>query len=83
MIKRHQRVRLASFNGTAAPLDPSPDGDNFWRLIGQSGTVVHEKNDRSRYLVRFDISVASQGLHSHNPIENTLWILESDLKVLT
>lgn len=82
MIKRHQRVCLASFNGTAASLDPSPNGDDFWRLIGQAGTVVDEKNDCARCLVRFDISVASQGLHSHNPIENTLWILESDLKVL-
>lgn len=63
-------------------MDPCPDGGNFWRLIGQAGTVVDERHDRARCLVRFDISVASKGLHSHNPIENTLWTLERDLKVL-
>ena len=74
-----QRVRLESFNGSvAAPEDGKPE-ENYWALIGQTGKVVAPKNKKQRLLVKFDVSVTSFGLHCHNEIDNSLFILESDL----
>jgi hypothetical protein len=56
--------------------------ENYWLLIGKTGRVVAQKNERQRLLIRFDVSICSMGLHCHNPTENTLLILESDLKFL-
>jgi hypothetical protein len=76
----NRRVVLKSFNGSISSPSECRPGENYWLLIGQSGTAIEPKNERSRILVRFDVSVESLGLHCHNPIENTLLILESDLQ---
>jgi hypothetical protein len=77
-----QKVRLKSFNGLATPPDGCRNSENYWRLIGYSGVVVEPKNDRCRLLVQFEESIEALGLHCHNPIENSLYILESDLTLL-
>jgi hypothetical protein len=76
----NRRVILKSFNGfVSTPSECRPE-ENYWLLIEQPGTAIEPKNERSRILVRFDVSVESLGLHCHNPIENTLLILEADLQ---
>ena len=76
------RVRVKSFNGTAlGPPDLKPS-ENYWLLIGKEGVVIAPKNDRNCMLVEFSESVTSLGLHCHNPIPNTLFLLESDLVFL-
>lgn len=73
------RVVLQHFNGTA---EGTPDGkpaDDYWRLIGSSGTVLGPANAQGRVLVRFDEDVAAQGLACHNPEPNSLLIAVSDL----
>jgi hypothetical protein len=73
-------VVLRSFNGTeTAPTDCDP-AENYWRLIGESGTVIEQINQRKRVLVQFNRAISSHGLHCHNPIKNSLYILESDLE---
>jgi hypothetical protein len=75
-----KRVRLKSFNGTVhAPADCRPD-ENYWALIGEIGEIVGKKKDGSRTLVKFQKSAQSFGLIFHNPVENSLFILESDLE---
>jgi acetylornithine/N-succinyldiaminopimelate aminotransferase len=76
------RVEIKSFNGTlhgSGVVDPQ---ENYWLLIGKTGRIVAQKNERQRLLIHFDVSICSIGLHCHNPVENTLFILESDLKFL-
>jgi len=76
----NKRVRLKSFNGTVqAPADCRPD-ENHWVLIGELGEVIGKKSDGSRVLVQFESSVQPLGLHCHNPVENSHYILESDLE---
>ncbi|GLS95312.1 hypothetical protein GCM10007918_26040 [Piscinibacter gummiphilus] len=78
--RMNRRVILHSFNGsTSAPSGCKPE-DNYWLLVGQSGTALEPTNERSRVLVKFDVSVVGLGLHCHNPVENTLLILEGDLR---
>ena len=80
MLLLNSRVTLRSFNGTSfAPRDCRPD-ENYWALIGDVGTVVETINERARVLVKFDRSVSERGLHCHNPVPNTLYILEADLE---
>ncbi len=80
MLELNHRVQLRSFNGTeVSPNDCTPE-ENYWRLIGESGTIVEVVNHRKRVLVQFDQPVSVQGLHCHNPIKNSLYILESDLE---
>ena len=76
------RVRLQSFNGALRGPDDTEPAEDYWRLIGQTGVLVAAANGRGRVLVRFDAPVASFGLHCHNPVENSLFILESDLEVI-
>lgn len=73
------RVRVKSFNGTVfGPPDLTPS-ENYWLLIGREGVVIAPKNERDRVLVEFSESITALGLHCHNSIPNTLFLLESDL----
>jgi len=76
----NNKVRLKSFNGKLSPPRGTSDEENYWKLIGQSGEIVEPKNERGRVLVKFDETVKSLGLACHNPVENSLYILESDLE---
>jgi len=79
----NSKVILRTFNGSSvSPGECSPD-ENYWALIGETGTVVELKNARARVLVKFDASVAGYGLHCHNEVPNSLYILESDLEILS
>lgn len=82
MLPPNTRVTLRSFHCTQlAPPDCAPQ-DNYWRLIGESGTVITAANAGHRVLVRFDTPISERGLACHNPVPNSLYILVSDLEVV-
>ena len=83
MTSLNSKVILRTFNGSSEPPVECTPGENYWTLIGEMGTVVEPKNVRARVLVKFDASVASYGLICHNVVPNSLYILESDLEVLS
>ena len=80
--ERGARVALQTFLGkTTAPEDCRP-ANNYWLLLGATGTVIAPPNAERRVLVRWDVDVAGRGLACHNPEPNSLLIAESDLVVL-
>ena len=82
MLSLNCRVVLLSFNGTLSAPEDCETNENYWALIGESGTVIETANERCRVLVKLDNSVSGFGLHCHNAIPNSLYILETDLKKL-
>ena len=79
----NSKVILRLFNGISVPpLGCRPD-ENYWVLIGETGTIVEPINARGRVLVKFDTSVNHYGLHCHNEIPNSLYVLESDIEALS
>lgn len=82
MFSLNTKVVLKTFNGTDAAPEACPKGENYWLLIGSTGHIAAERNPQGRVLVRFDESVSEKGLHCHNPVPNSLYILESDLAAL-
>ena len=77
-----QRVRLKAFNGTATAPEGCKPQENYWSLIGWVGEIVVPSNETHRVLVKFEEPVSLAGLHCHNEVENSLFILESDLEHL-
>lgn len=84
-MKIGDSVRLISFNGeTCAPSNVHPP-ENYWLLFGQEAEIVALSTGRAhagRVLVKFVVSVSELGLHCHNEIPNSLWILQTDLASL-
>jgi len=67
------------------------DSENYWKLIGETGVIEKSPKENTIFasfakkpmvLVKFDINVIGCGLIAHNEIENSLWILASDIEVL-
>lgn len=81
MLPLHTRVILKTFNGTATAPDSCPADENYWLLIGSTGRIAEERNRNGRVLVVFDEPVSPRGLPCHNPLANSLYILESNLNV--
>ena len=75
----NSKVQLRSFNGTEKAPEGGRGEENYWALIGQACEILAPKNEKGRVLVKFQQPIKSFGLHCHNPIENTIYILESDL----
>jgi hypothetical protein len=81
-MRDKSRIKLVAFNGTRrAPSDCDPQ-ENYWALIGQSGTIVRYCEDMGRYLVQFDKAVKDFGLHCHNEVPNSLYIAPDDLEMV-
>ncbi len=87
-MKIESKVKLISFNGTLKPDDDCMPSENYWRLINSMGRIIQDPNKEGLYstvsgnprlLVQFEEDVISLGLVCHNSIENSLWILETDL----
>lgn len=80
----NERVELKSFLGTQKPKRERNSYENYWILIGEKGQVIERENQDfpNRVLVLFDTNLDKLKLENHNPIKNTLWILESDLEYL-
>jgi hypothetical protein len=87
-----RKVILITFNGRTHPDGQVDSCENYWELVGETGTVQQDPQGSSVYasfskeprvLVRFDKDIASTyGLIAHNAIENSLWILVSDLEII-
>jgi hypothetical protein len=83
MNNRHDfEVVLITFNSSTKTPKDCLESENYWKLIGQKGHVLvkHGKLNNERVLVKFDKDLYGFGLINHNEVENTLWILESDLQ---
>lgn len=81
-IRKNTPVRLKTFLGTNNPTEEIDKSDDFWKLIGQSGTVIDDNlADKERVLVLFDKDLDDFQLANHNPIKNTLMIKKSDLEL--
>ena len=80
MLTKNSRVILRLFNGSLTATIGCDPKENYWALIGERGTVVEPRNDNARFLVKFDCQVSERNLHCHNPIPNSLYILETDLE---
>jgi len=86
-MEKGQKFELISFNGKTTVDESCSQNENYWKLIGESGTLVnfaHELNfpNENRVLIRFDVDLNSEGLECHNDKPNTLWILCSDLRAI-
>jgi hypothetical protein len=81
-MKVRTKVKLLSFNNTTKTPDDCDPSKNYWSLIGEEGTIVKPLNECSRFLVKIDNADKLTGLHCHNEIKNSLWILKSDLEVV-
>ena len=87
-MKIGSKVKLISFNGTLKPDDDCMPSENYWRLINSMGRIIQDPNKEAMYsnvsgkprlLVQFEDNVMLSGLECHNNIENSLWILNTDL----
>lgn len=83
------KVVLKTFRGSLKPNTQVVDAENYWTLIGESGQVIQDPNEsgvyasfsrEKRLLVQFNCDIKTKNLECHNSVENSLWILESDLK---
>lgn len=84
-MKLGDKVKLISFNGLKNGLQEIEEQENYWKLIGHTGTMMKypkEKYFIGRVLIEFDIDVKSLNLECHNEVDNALWILEKDLEKL-
>jgi len=82
-IEVGEKVQLVTFNGALASSGHCDNSENYWALINSTGTVVNPENNRGRLTVVFDNDVKCLGLHCHNEIPNSLYILPSDLVVIS
>lgn len=82
MLDIGAKVKLNTFNRSSIPPKDCGPSENYWLLIGETGTIVKSENSRFRVLVQFDNSVESKGLHCHNQVSNSLLILTSDLELI-
>jgi len=81
MLPLNAKVILRSFNGVITAPSSCGAEENYWALVGEKGTVIETINSKNRVVVLFDEPVSRYGLHCHNPIANSLYILETDLEL--
>ena len=83
-MSTNTKVKLKSFLGTQKSNKKISDDENYWLLIGKKGEIIERNNLNfaNRILILFDDNLDEMNLVNHNPIKNSLWILESDLEFL-
>ena len=81
-IEKNTKVKLKSFLESQSPKAKTHPDNNYWKLIGEKGTVIDQiKNENGRILILFDNDLDSFGVANHNPIKNSLWIKIEDLEI--
>lgn len=83
-IIQGQKYELKTFNGTSKSKSNISSNEDYWKLIGKQGTLLHFANELNfhnddRVLFQFDEDLQVNGLECHNERPNSLWILKSDL----
>jgi hypothetical protein len=73
-------VILKSFLGKIKPKADTAARENYWKLIGEKGKIIDDRENGGRVLVQFQCCLDAQQLENHNPIQNSLWIKVSDLE---
>ena len=90
-MKEGDRVKLITYNGKIVSKRKVYPSEDYWKLIGQTGIIQKDPKENKLYasfskkprvLIKFDVSVSRYNLIAHNNIENSLWILVSDLETL-
>jgi hypothetical protein len=79
-ILKNKTVILKSFNGVTEAQTFTEERENYWKLIGQKGEVIENRDEDDRVLVLFEINLDEMKLENHNAIKNSLWIKGTDLK---
>lgn len=79
-MNKSSRVILKTFLGKTFSEEDAGTVDDYWKLIGLKGIVIDTGGKDGRVLVDFEIDLDRYHVANHNPIKNTLWILESDLE---
>lgn len=81
-MSTNTKVKLKSFLGKQKSGKSVSENENYWFLIGKSGEIIERNNLKfvNRVLVLFDDNLDKMNLINHNPIKNSLWILETDLE---
>ena len=77
----NSKIKIKSFLGNSYPSEVINKDENYWVLIGETGKIIEV--DDSKYLILFDKNLDSLGLINHNPIKNSLWILKSDVEMIS
>ena len=91
-MKTGDKVKIITYNGTTCWEEAEDYAENYWKLIGRTGIIQQDPHEKTIYahfsheprvLVKFNEDLmASYGLHAHNNIKNSLWILVSDLEII-
>ncbi len=81
-LENNIRIKLKSFLGTLKPKKRINENENYWKLIGEKGKVIDEReNYNGRILILFDKNLDEFEVENHNPIKNSLWIKKTDLEI--
>jgi hypothetical protein len=83
-IEMGTNVKLKTFHGKTFSKEYQNTIDDYWKLIGLTGTVIEENNIDfpERVLVKFEKDLDAYKVANHNPIKNTLWINKTDLEII-
>lgn len=82
-IEENTPIKLKLFLGTLKPKKRINENENYWKLIGEKGKVIDEReNTNGRILILFDKNLDEFKVENHNPIKNSLWIKITDLEIL-
>jgi hypothetical protein len=90
-MKEYDRIKLVTFNGKLRPGKRVKSSEDYWKLIGEIGSIQQDPKEFSNYasfskerrvLVKFDRSLKDYGLIAHNNIDNALWLLVTDIEII-
>lgn len=75
---------LKSFNGKSVAPKKIIERENYWKLIGEKCKIIDNKEVfNGRVLVLFEKKLDNFNLENHNPIKNSLYILKTDLEIIS
>ena len=77
---KNRIVTLKTFLETGKPKKDSLERENYWKLIGEKGTIIDYNQTNDRVLVLFERNLDDYQVENHNPIKNSLWIKTTDLE---
>lgn len=90
-MKKGDKVVLETFNLMSKSNEGVEPSENYWLLLGKTGHVIQSPLEsgiyasfsrEKRLLIKFDVDLSAFHLSCHNEVENSLWILEADLRVI-